>query len=570
MTAWESASRPDSDDRSTPDFDRYRTTPLTPRWSLPSLRAAGWAAWAVWHTRRSLRSAGLGATVPAVPELPPGARRGVYAVLRRLDPTCLERSLVEQAWLAVNGVDCDVVVGVARPGSTLKAHAWLAGDALPEPSANGYSEIHRLPPPVPPSGAPPSSPAPAPAAYRLTTLETSIGMLVGRNPAAPPLARAPRAMTARRALEASALRALQDPPCVVSFSGGRDSSAILAVAAHVARREGLAPPIPVSLRFPEVDASDEGSWQELVVRHLGLDEWERVALTHEMDVVGPLAQRVLLRHGLLWPLNAHFHLPIAERAPGGSVLTGFGGDELLSMGWDWERVNQVLTGKVRPRWKDALRIAVAGMPPVARRSFLKHRRRNRTSPRLHWLRPSAEAAVERMKLDAAARAPVRWDDNIRNDWWPSLYRSVCVDSLDIVSRGAGARYASSPLADGTFLDALARERGRGGFTSRTEAMGYLVGDLLPHPVIGRSTKGFFDSAFWNIHARQAAVEWDGSGVDTNVVDPSVLHRMWTTEGPASDARSWMLLQSAWAAQHLSEAAASAAGDGVSDGAQKLS
>nr|WP_231839615.1 asparagine synthase-related protein [Blastococcus saxobsidens] len=535
---------------------------------MPTARAAAWTAWAVWRTRRSLKSAGLQAVVPDVPPLPPGARRGVFAVLRRLEPTCLERSLVEQAWLAVNGVRCDVVVGVARPEARVEAHAWLAGDALPSRAANGYSEIHRLPPSAviaPKPAEIPESPRP----YQLTALQTSIGMLVGQNPSAPPLPRALRAQTAREALEASILQALQSPPCVISFSGGRDSSAVLAVAAHVARREGLPLPIPVTLRFPDVGASDEGSWQELVVRHLALTEWEKVALTDEMDIVGPLAQRVMRQHGLLWPLNAHFHLPVAERAPGGSVLTGFGGDELLSMGWDWERVNQALTGRVRLNKRDAVRIAVAAMPPVVRRLFLERRKRHRPAPRLTWLRPDAEAAVARMKLDAAARAAVHWDENIRRDWWPSLYRSVCADSLDIVSRGAGSRFASSPLCDGVFLDALARERGRGGFASRTEAMQYLVGDLLPHPVLNRSTKGFFDGAFWNVHARQAAQDWDGSGVDASVVDPDVLHAMWKTEGSGSDARSWMLLQSAWLAQHRAAATrTSAATTETTGGAQK--
>ena len=59
----------------------------------------------------------------------------------------------------------------------------------------------------------------------------------------------------------------------VCFSGGRDSSAVLALAVHVARRNGAPLPIPVTLRFPDHPESDETNWQEMVVRHLDLTEW---------------------------------------------------------------------------------------------------------------------------------------------------------------------------------------------------------------------------------------------------------------------------------------------------------
>ena len=68
------------------------------------------------------------------------------------------------------------------------------------------------------------------------------------------------------ALERAVLPALLRPPCVVSFSGGRDSSLVLAAAVAVARSEGLAAPIPITVRFPASAESDEQEWQERVVR----------------------------------------------------------------------------------------------------------------------------------------------------------------------------------------------------------------------------------------------------------------------------------------------------------------
>ncbi len=123
----------------------YRRAPLVGRYSAASARAAWWAWRALGSAARSLRADGVAARVAPPPPLPPGARRGVEAVLRRTSPTCLERCLVLQAWLLAHGVPCEVVVGVARDGAGARAHAWLdveAGDAV----AATYLELHRLAP----------------------------------------------------------------------------------------------------------------------------------------------------------------------------------------------------------------------------------------------------------------------------------------------------------------------------------------------------------------------------------------------------------------------------------------
>jgi hypothetical protein len=93
-------------------------------------------------------------------------------------------------------------------------------------------------------------------------LDPSAGALPADGPADP-----------RAALDAVLLRALGRPPCLVSFSGGRDSSAVLAAAAAVARREGLALPVPLTYRFAAVAETDEARWQERVVGRLDLPDW---------------------------------------------------------------------------------------------------------------------------------------------------------------------------------------------------------------------------------------------------------------------------------------------------------
>src|SRR5262245_7497196 len=102
----------------------------------------------------------------------------------------------------------------------------------------------------------------------LTPLETATGLVNGivRQPRLPDERGTPLA-----ALEEAVLPALARPPCVVSFSGGRDSSAVLGVAVRAARRHGLDLPIPTTNRFPSAPGSNEDEWQESVIAHLGLD-----------------------------------------------------------------------------------------------------------------------------------------------------------------------------------------------------------------------------------------------------------------------------------------------------------
>jgi hypothetical protein len=73
----------------------------------------------------------------------------------------------------------------------------------------------------------------------------------------------------------------------------------LAVAVEVARRHGLADPIPATIRVPAAQRADESAWQERVVAHLRLDDWLRVEFTDELDAVGPIARTALRRRGLL-------------------------------------------------------------------------------------------------------------------------------------------------------------------------------------------------------------------------------------------------------------------------------
>lgn len=147
--------------------------------------------------------------------------------------------------------------------------------------------------------------------YRPSALEIAAGLLLGSDPTAGPLPR-PSHLSARAELERSIQTALQRPPCIVAFPGGRDSSAMLALAASVARREQLPPPVAVTNRFPVVVEADETAWQERVIAYLGIQDWQRLEFADELDYVGPVAQDVLRRHGVMCPMNTYVPFPCSQ------------------------------------------------------------------------------------------------------------------------------------------------------------------------------------------------------------------------------------------------------------------
>jgi asparagine synthetase B (glutamine-hydrolysing) len=385
--------------------------------------------------------------------------------------------------------------------------------------------------------------------YEPTPLEVASGLVFGLTrpePLPEPLA------DPVEALEAAILPALLRPPCVVSFSGGRDSSTILAIAVRLARREGLELPVPATNRFPASKAADETAWQERVIVHLGLTEWARFEFTDELDSIGPVATRALRRHGLLWPFNAHFHMPLIEEASGGAVLTGIGGDETFGSP-RWARAASVLSGRTRPRPRDVLAIGLASSPPSVRRTVLSRR----DPVILPWLRPEAQQELWAQWTADAAAEPLRWQH--RAVWCRrrryievglrSLQRLAAVQRVDIRSPFVDACFAAS-------LAALPHERR---FLTRSDAMRELFRGLLPTNVLTRRTKSQFDDGFWSTHSRAFAAEWDGGSVDTDVVDPEALGREWRSATP--DGRTFLLLQSVWLAedqarsstQHLEQA-----------------
>lgn len=373
----------------------------------------------------------------------------------------------------------------------------------------------------------------------MSPMEVAMGFVPGLDEAVTPGPEGPGHKSPTEVLSALVLAALEHAPCLVEFSGGRDSSLLLAVAMTTARREGLSQPIAVTKRYPAVAESIEDEWQERVVKHLGVSEWVRLDFDAELDVIGPLAQGFVARQGVVFPPMLWSLWPFLQLARGGSLVSGEGGDEVFGV-----RRSRPLArlAYVRDFRRSTLRQAVSALAPRPVRAHLL-RRRHRAQPKLAWLRPDVEASARELLVQEALTEPL--DSRASLFWQRSLRReAMFLRNASRLAAAAGVKRAV-PLLDPTFLTALGRAGGHLGYPSRTEALRANFSELLPDEVLSRRTKSVFNRAWFSRHAVSFAAEWDGSGLDEHLVDPEVLRGEWMSASPSS--LSAAALQAAWLA-----------------------
>jgi hypothetical protein len=343
--------------------------------------------------------------------------------------------------------------------------------------------------------------------------------------------------TPAQALEDALIPPLEQRPCLVAYSGGRDSSALLAAATDVARRHGFPDPIPVTMRFPDHPRTQETAWQELTVRHLGLADWIVLDRDLDFDVIGPAARGALRKHGLSWPPNAHSLLPLLRQAAGGSLLTGNGGDELFTP-WVWLRIAMMRRWRMLPTRMDLKPLALSFLPGLVRRAA--YERWSGFGPR--WLTPAAARAL-RWRLGTDLRFVGSWRAELEA-YLSSRYREVAEDTFRRFAADAGTTLVE-PFFDPRYVRAIAHHAPREGFKTRTEAMQVHFGKLLPDKVVQRSDKAVFTEAFASASSRAFVEVWDGSGIDPSLADPEEVRSEWCSERPSM--QSLTMLQQAWLA-----------------------
>ena len=370
----------------------------------------------------------------------------------------------------------------------------------------------------------------------LTRLEIAGGTVTGAVPGLAPLTSAlsaPR-LDPALALEAAVLPALRQPPCLVSFSGGLDSSLVLAVADAAARRNGLARPVPITFRFRDAPLAHEDEAQEAVIRAVGSPDWQRIEIGEELDLLGPIARTVLHEHGVLHPANAFLHAPLLDRARGGSLLTGIGGDQVLG-GW------RAIRRRRRPWWWPG-RGAIGGRP----------------APDFAWLRPGVARTVRRAIARERAAQPRAFDARVA---WQLQRRDLAVSlrSLRRLAATSGAAVLT-PLVDPGFAAALARAGGAPGFgppglRTRPDLLAAVFPDLAPAVVAARR-KALFHEVFWRAEVRGFLARWDGTGVDNDLVDATRLAALWRSPSPPR--ATALLIHATWLAQQAAPRRAEAA------------
>lgn len=374
----------------------------------------------------------------------------------------------------------------------------------------------------------------------LDPIEIACGIPLGTHPgiATPP----PEShLSPRQALEEVVLDALRRSPCVVSFSGGQDSSAVLALAVSVARREGLPLPVAATTVFPGSAETDEGEYQRHVLKHLGVTDHVRIELHEELGALGPAARAALTRHGLIWPANLHFALPILELARGGSLLTGVGGDELgrIDGALHAERVVAGYASARRPR--DAARVAYRRSPSIIRtaREYVRGAQYIADMP---WLTKRARRIARRR---FAEEYTLPWGyQAIMSFYWKRRAVQVGRSNFAVL----GSAYSATvhhPFVDERTISAFAATGGLTGHGDRRQILERHLGDLLPNALIQRRTKASFDDPLWTADTIEFARSWSGEGVEGRLVDAEKLRREWLSG--RNNLISVLLLQSTWLA-----------------------
>lgn len=373
----------------------------------------------------------------------------------------------------------------------------------------------------------------------LTELEVASGVVLDptlRNPHISDATESPLEVLAKLCQEL-----LSKAPCVVAFSGGRDSSALLATLTVEARRHGLQEPVAITSRWTDDPASREDEWQQHVIDEIQLKDWEIINPGDDLDLLGPVATSALSRIGLMWPAPSYALLPLMERARGGVLVTGEGGDEVFGL-WPYSAPWEMLSGKRSFNLRAIGALGIGLGPKFVREKYWSKKH----APYQKWLRPGAmEIQAQRMAADSA----------VESAYWARYLRGVLTHRSAQAGNATSSRLASSvgasfsaPFLDSRFISALGRIAPVLGMGNRSSIMTRVFGEILDPPILTRVTKATFGGVFWGRASRDFAAQWDGTGVDSELVDEDMLRSAWLSDLPLYGAA--LPLHAAWLSNHV--------------------
>jgi hypothetical protein len=341
-------------------------------------------------------------------------------------------------------------------------------------------------------------------------------------------------------------RAVEQAPAArvyAEFSGGVDSSLVLCATVVACRQLGVAPPVPITLRYPRLPETDETAYQDPLVEALGLTEWIRLEFHAETDLVGPYAAPLLRRHGVVFPGAIFARAPVFEAASQGLLLSGEGGDEVLGarrLG-PWFALAAEVRNRRRPS-SDAWRAAGASLPVPGQR----RRELTRHVSAMSWL-----TAAGKDQLLARLYATLPSESLVPRRGLETHLRQRYVQAILAAARWMGSLHDVrfvAPLLEPDFVSSLAAHCAIRDFRDRPTIMDRHFATMLPRPYRQRRTKVHFTGAYFASHTRAFARTWDLSGLDEKLVRPAVLRDQWRGDAPLSGS-TMNLLQAAWLANH---------------------
>jgi asparagine synthetase B (glutamine-hydrolysing) len=332
---------------------------------------------------------------------------------------------------------------------------------------------------------------------------------------------------------------LDSRPCYVEFSGGCDSSLVLAAAVRACRRIDHDPPIPITYRYPLLPVTHENDYQDAMLSYLNMSATV-FEITNEFDLLGPAAQRGLREFGVVWLAPFVASGDVYRSLEPGLFLSGEGGDEVLGprrIAGMYRAAEAFRRGKFSSVAGNVM--ATFGPRPI------RTRRINRGAAVSPWI-----AESER----------VRFAQQVRRVFNPPLLPGSFADyylqmptvllarsQLEAIAAWTGHTF-SAPLMDPEFVHAVGDLTPAAQLRNRYRVLRYHFSEQLPPIILNRLSKSYMQSVAINDHAREFARHWDGQ-IGDSVVDADLLRAHWLQEDQDNvSASTYLLLQSAWLQQ----------------------
>jgi asparagine synthase (glutamine-hydrolysing) len=200
----------------------------------------------------------------------------------------------------------------------------------------------------------------------------------------------------------------------------------------------------------------------------------------------------------------HLHLPIVDLAVGGSLLTGWGGDQVL-LGWPRPR---------RPAGRARSLIPTGLVAPL---------QQQRHDP-FPWLRGRMSRRLIAARRRARRAEPSTIDKRIDFHTRRRDLHLACAGLAAIATDGDVQ--VIHPFIDFGFTAALSRRtRGRRDL-SRSDLLRDISAGQFPDAATAERPKAYFLQVFLRAATRAFAENWTGTGADESIVNPGALQAAW--------------------------------------------